>query len=33
MMYLRHADLETSNNDLRDFILQSLPKEGEAAKY
>ncbi|TMN68627.1 carboxypeptidase [Pseudoalteromonas sp. S1727] len=33
MMYLRHADLESSNNDLRDFILKSLPKEGEAAKY
>ncbi|TMO83161.1 carboxypeptidase, partial [Pseudoalteromonas ruthenica] len=33
MMYLRHADLESSNNDLRDFILKSLPAEGKAAKY
>ncbi|MBB1385125.1 carboxypeptidase [Pseudoalteromonas sp. SG45-5] len=33
MMYLRHADLERSNNDLRDFILKALPKEAQAAKY
>ncbi|WP_105255686.1 S10 family peptidase [Pseudoalteromonas sp. T1lg75] len=33
MMYLRRADLESSNNDLRDFILNALPAEGEAAKY
>ena len=33
MMYLRHADLESSNNDLREFIKQSLPKDGESAKY
>lgn len=33
MMYLRHADLESSNNDLREFILNSLPAEGKAAKY
>jgi len=33
MMYLRHADLESSNNDLREFIKQSIPKDGESAKY
>lgn len=33
MMYLRHADLESSNNDLRDFIKQSIPKDGQSAKY
>ncbi|MEM0513896.1 carboxypeptidase [Pseudoalteromonas sp. YIC-827] len=33
MMYLRRADLESSNNDLRDFIINALPAEGEAAKY
>jgi len=33
MMYLRHADLKRSNNDLRDFILKALPKETQAAKY
>lgn len=33
MMYLRHADLKRSNNDLRDFILKALPKEAQAAKY
>jgi carboxypeptidase C (cathepsin A) len=33
MMYLRKADLETANEDIREFIKQSLPKAGEAAKY
>lgn len=33
MMYLRSEDLKNSNNDIRDFILNSLPKAGEAAKY
>jgi len=33
MMYLRHADLESSNNDLREFIINALPKDGKAAKY
>jgi carboxypeptidase C (cathepsin A) len=33
MMYLRKADLETANEDIRKFIKQSLPKAGEAAKY
>ena len=33
MMYLRSEDLEKANNDLREFISNSLPKENEAAKY
>lgn len=33
MMYLRHEDLETSNNDLRDFILNAIPNEGVPARY
>ncbi|MFC0077096.1 S10 family peptidase [Flavobacterium procerum] len=33
MMYLRKADLETANEDIRTFIKQSLPKAGEPAKY
>ena len=33
MMYLRKPDLETSNNDLREFIKNTLPKKGEPAKY
>ena len=33
MMYLRRADLESSNNDLREFILNALPEQGAAAKY
>lgn len=33
MMYLRKADLETANEDIRTFIKQSLPKTGESAKY
>lgn len=33
MMYLREEDLETSNNDIREFIEQSIPEEGIPAKY
>ncbi|MDQ6469479.1 carboxypeptidase [Flavobacterium sp. LHD-80] len=33
MMYLRKADLETANEDIRTFIKQSLPKPSEPAKY
>ncbi|WP_029269351.1 S10 family peptidase [Flavobacterium sp. KJJ] len=33
MMYLRKADLETANEDIRTFIKQSLPKANEPAKY
>jgi carboxypeptidase C (cathepsin A) len=33
MMYLRREDLEKSNQDLREFILETLPKAGEAARY
>jgi carboxypeptidase C (cathepsin A) len=33
MMYLRAEDLKKSNDDLRQFILNALPKEGEPAKY
>ncbi|WP_159821598.1 S10 family peptidase [Colwellia sp. 20A7] len=33
MMYLRHEDLKQSNQDVRQFIQQTLPAEDEAAKY
>ncbi|MBB4803338.1 carboxypeptidase C (cathepsin A) [Flavobacterium nitrogenifigens] len=33
MMYLRKADLETANEDIRAFIKKSLPKSNEPAKY
>lgn len=33
MMYLRKADLETSNEDIRKFIRASLPKADQPAKY
>ena len=33
MMYLRHEDLQQSNQDIRSFIQQSLPEKGQAAKY
>jgi len=33
MMYLRKADLETANDDIRTFIKQSIPKTAEPAKY
>ena len=33
MMYLRRADLELSNQHLREFILKTLPDKNQAAKY
>lgn len=33
MMYLRKEDLATSNQHLRDFILRTVPKPGQGAKY
>ncbi|MEX0610238.1 MAG: carboxypeptidase [Balneolaceae bacterium] len=33
MMYLRAEDLTISNQDIRDFIQNSIPKEGMPAKY
>ena len=33
MMYLRYEDLRQSNQDIRDFIKQSTPAKGQAAKY
>lgn len=33
MMYLRREDLQTSNEDIREFIKKSLPKPNESAKY
>ena len=33
MMYLRKADLETANEDIREFIKNSLPAEGAPVKY
>lgn len=33
MMYLRDDDVITSNEDIRQFILRTLPKSGQAAKY
>lgn len=33
MMYLRKADLETSNQSLRNFIKKTIPKADEPAKY
>jgi carboxypeptidase C (cathepsin A) len=33
MMYLRHEDLKTSNDDLRDFIKASLKSQTRSAKY
>lgn len=33
MMYLRSEDLRLSNEHLREFILHSLPEEGQAARY
>ena len=33
MMYLRKEDLATSNQHLREFILRTIPKQGEGAKY
>ena len=33
MMYLRSEDLKNANDDIRDFIQNNLPQEGEPAKY
>lgn len=33
MMYLRRQDLQTANDDIREFIKASIPKAGEAARY
>ncbi|MFC4700796.1 S10 family peptidase [Glaciecola siphonariae] len=33
MMYLRRDDLEASNQDLREFILGTIPAENEPAQY
>ena len=33
MMYLRSEDLQKSNDDLREFILKTMPAIGEPAKY
>ena len=33
MMYLRHADLKQSNDDLREFIKAATPAEGQPAIY
>lgn len=33
MMYLRKDDLKSANEDLREFILTSLPEPGQPAKY
>ena len=33
MLYLRRPDLETSTEDLREFIKNSMPKKGQPAKY
>ena len=33
MMYLRSEDLKNANNDIREFIINTLPKEGAPAKY
>ena len=33
MMYLRRDDLESSNQDLREFILNTVPSKNEAARY
>ncbi|MFD2099659.1 S10 family peptidase [Flagellimonas iocasae] len=33
MMYLRSEDLVTSNEDLREFIKDAIPADGEAAEY
>ncbi|MCM4158738.1 carboxypeptidase [Antarcticibacterium flavum] len=33
MMYLRAEDLKNANDDIREFIENNLPKEGQSAKY
>ena len=33
MMYLRRPDLQKANDDLREFIMNALQKEGQPAQY
>jgi carboxypeptidase C (cathepsin A) len=33
MMYLRHEDLKTASEHLREFIKKTIPREGTSAKY
>jgi len=33
MMYLRSEDLKNANDDIREFIENSLPKIGTSARY
>ncbi|MDZ7714852.1 MAG: carboxypeptidase [Balneolaceae bacterium] len=33
MMYLRNEDIKTSNEHIREFIINSIPEEGSPAKY
>ncbi|QED36554.1 carboxypeptidase [Antarcticibacterium arcticum] len=33
MMYLRSDDLKNANDDIREFIKNNLPREGQSAKY
>jgi hypothetical protein len=33
MVYMRKDDRATANEQLREFIKQSIPKAGEGAKY
>ncbi|HWL00063.1 MAG TPA: hypothetical protein VNQ55_08950, partial [Parapedobacter sp.] len=33
MMYLRNQDLETANDDLREFIKNSIPAKDQPAMY
>ncbi|HSP41044.1 MAG TPA: hypothetical protein VLN46_06385, partial [Gillisia sp.] len=33
MMYLRAEDLKNANDDVREFIENNLPKEGQSARY
>jgi carboxypeptidase C (cathepsin A) len=33
MMYIRHDDLKQANDDLREFILNTIPAKGQPAKY
>ena len=33
MMYLRKEDLIQANEDIRQFILSTIPEDGQPAKY